>query len=131
MTSSAKSYEGEEKRGAARRRLLESFSMAVVLPEKGCFRLAVHDVSEQGVGFDFKIGGKDYFGLKKGDALPLHLYLNQNLYLPLRIKIARLDTHGQHTQVGAEIVAEESEGFASLVHFLEMLDAIPASVQLG
>ena len=48
-----------ERRKAKRRPILEAFSFFVVVPKKGMMKLAVLDVSESGLGFDYDVGGED------------------------------------------------------------------------
>jgi hypothetical protein len=118
--------QGAERRKTKRRPILDTFSLFAVVPKKGMHRLLVHDVSEGGLGFDLDIDGEsfDEFPVKAGEKLEVHLYLNQSLYLPLSVQIARLEDSKTVRRVGTELVnatSPESKAFAS---FLQMLDVV-------
>lgn len=126
------SNQGIERRRTRRRPIIETFSMFCVVPKKGPYRLAIHDVSDQGIGFDLDMEGEDTqdFALKLGEQLEVHLYLNQSLYLPLSVKVARIEERnregaeqGKARYIGAELDLQDPvhAGFAA---FLKMLDAI-------
>lgn len=124
--------QGIDRRRTRRRPIIETFSMFCVVPKKGPYRLAIHDVSDQGIGFDLDMDGEDTqaFALKLGEQLEVHLYLNQSLYLPLSVKVARIEVRngqdsaqGKVRRIGAELDSKDPvhAGFAA---FLKMLDAI-------
>jgi hypothetical protein len=116
----------KEKRKFKRRPILSTFSMAVVIPKKGGHRLTVHDVSDQGLGFDFDLEGESQadFPLKSGEVLDVELYLNQSLYIPLKVKVIRLTQKDSVRQVGAELTEKSTPQHKALVSFLNMLDQI-------
>jgi hypothetical protein len=109
--------------------LLEQFYLAAELPERGPYRLKVLDVSELGVGFACDGSEIESWFFEVGDAFPLHLFLNQRLYFPLKVRVAQLHPDGKSLRVGAEILKNDSEGYEALQAFLRMLDAIPPSVK--
>jgi hypothetical protein len=124
--------QGIERRRTRRRPIIETFSMFCVVPKKGPYRLAIHDVSDHGIGFNLDMDGEDIqgFALKMGEQLDVHFYLNQSLYLPLSVKVARIEERndgspeqGKVRRIGAELDAKDPvhAGFAA---FLKMLDAI-------
>jgi len=118
--------QGAERRKTKRRPILDTFSLFVVVPKKGMHRLQVHDVSEGGLGFDLDIDGENFdeFPAKVGEKLVVHLYLNQSLYLPLQVQIARLEDTKTIRRLGTELVdpnSPESKAFGS---FLQMLDVV-------
>lgn len=124
--------DGAERRQAPRHPILESFSLFVTLPHKGGYRLAVHDVSELGIGFDFDTEGEDpsLFPLAAGEHLEVHLYLNQTLYLPLRVKVSRVFSVGSTRRVGAELVAGTPSRQAYL-SFLAMLGELAGAAKVS
>lgn len=130
--SQSPSSQGIERRRTRRRPIIETFSIFCVVPKKGPYRLAVHDVSDQGIGFDLDMEGEDIqsFALKLGEPLEVYFYLNQSLYLPLEVKVARIEERngespgqGKVRRIGAEFdsKAPVHAGFSA---FLKMLDAI-------
>ncbi len=121
-----------EKRKHKRRPILESFSLFVTIPKKGDYKLPVHDISDGGIAFNFDIEGEsaEDYPLKEGEKFDIHFYLNQSLYLPLKVKVMRVSLKGDVRQVGAELVEDShSKESKSLQAFLGMLDAIVESAR--
>jgi hypothetical protein len=115
-----------ERRRAKRRPILETFSVFAVVPTKGPNRQRIHDVSDFGVGFDLDVEGEPSgsFALKKGDSLEMHFYLNQSLFVPLSVTIARLETKDGIRQIGAEIKDRKSPSYKAIHAFVELLDVV-------
>ena len=116
---------GIERRRTNRRPILSTFSLFIVVPKKGFHRLMVHDVSELGIGFDADTEGEEAegFPLKEGEKLEVRFYLNQSLYLPLEIRIVRLETRNHIRRIGAEFDSND-KNYNAFKSFVEMLDAI-------
>ena len=116
---------GIERRRTKRLPILSTFSLFIVVPQKGFHRLMVHDVSELGLGFDADTEGEetDGFPLKEGENLEVRFYLNQSLYLPLAVRIARLETRNNIRRIGAELDSSY-KSYNAFKSFVEMLDAI-------
>jgi hypothetical protein len=117
---------GQERRRTQRRPVLDTFSMFVVVPKKGMHRLRVHDISDLGLGFDLDTEGESFedFKVSPKEKLEVHFYLNQSLYLPLMVEIARLETKNDVRRVGAELVDKSSRGYQAFLSFVKMLDTI-------
>jgi hypothetical protein len=117
---------GAERRKAERKPVLETFNLFVSIPRKGPYRLRLHDLSDLGVGFDFDTDGESLaeFPLKTGDALEIHLYFNQSLYLPLTVTVARLETKDGVRRVGAEYKEKRSKAHKALISFIGVLDGL-------
>ncbi len=115
----------QERRKFKRRQIIDSFSMFVALPKKGGARLALHDVSEQGIGFAFDTEGETHADspITQGDTFSVHLYLNQSLYLPLTVRTARIEP-GAIRRVGAEFVDTKTPAFEALQAFVQFLDKL-------
>jgi hypothetical protein len=130
---SAPNSSGIERRKSRRRPIMESFSFFVVIPKKGYFKLKVADVSDSGVGFDYDIGGEspEDFPVKDGEEFELHLYLNQTLFLPLQVRVMRVDDSKVIRRVGAEFVTRDTPEYQGLVAFLEMIDRLSEVVQFN
>ncbi len=116
----------KEKRRTKRRPLLESFSMFAVIPRKGVHRLPIYDISDLGVGFDFDIEGESLtdFPVTMGERLELHFYMNQSLYLPLSVQVARVETRGVVRRIGSEFVDKENKNYKAFLSFVHFLDAL-------
>jgi len=130
--SSKSGNSGVERRRARRRPILSTFSVFVVIPKKGMHRLQVHDISELGVGFDLDLEGEEASGfrLQMGEPLDLRFYLNQSLFIPLSIQVARVDEKGTVRRVGAEFEEKNSQAYQAFAAFLQMLDKIADIVQV-
>jgi hypothetical protein len=123
--------EGIDRRGSRRRPILESFSFFVVVPKKGFHRLRVVDVSESGVGFDYDIVGemKEAFPVKHGETFELQFYLNQTLFLPMHVKVMRIDDSKVIRRVGAEFTTTGTPEYQGLCAVLDMIDRLSETVQ--
>jgi hypothetical protein len=117
-----------ERRRSRRRPILDTFSVFVVLPERAPHRLPVVNASDEGVGFqlDPDSGDPELFPLVVGDHLELCFYLNQTLYLPLRIQIVRISQTepGKPRMAGARILESESPGIEAFKVFVQLLDTL-------
>lgn len=118
-----KQYGGAERRKNPRVPIVESFSFFVSVPQKGPQRLKVHDLSTEGVGFDWNVDGEDpdTFVIKEGEKISVELYLNQSLFISVDAKVARIIRKGPTQLIGAEIISKSKayEDLLSLVHSLE------------
>ena len=111
-----------DRRKSKRREILEHFSFYIQIPKLGPARHRVHDVSELGIGFIIESLG--VFKLAMDEKCELHLYLNQSLYLPLKIQVMRQEEHGETQHIGAVFLDTQSnqyQTFLSLVKFLDQL----------
>ncbi|MGE0616469.1 MAG: PilZ domain-containing protein [Bacteriovoracia bacterium] len=124
--SGKKDYSGSERRRFERRPVLDTFSLFVVVPKKGIHRLPIHDLSEVGIGFDFDMEGEGMDGsaIESGETLDIQVYLNQSLYIPLPVKVARLVEKNSVRRVGAEFHDPKDPGCQALLSFLKTLDVI-------
>ncbi len=115
-----------ERRKANRRPILDTFSVFAVIPKKGPHRLTLLDVSDMGIGVIVDTEGETAadFPVKNGDTLEVQFYLNQSLYLPLAIKVMRVETKNGLRQVGGELVNAQSAGHKGYVSFIAMLDSL-------
>lgn len=123
----------QERRKSKRRPILDSFSLFVVIPKKGPLKLRIHDVSDTGLSFDVDTEGDEAasFPLKIGETFEVHLYLNQSLYLPLQIRIARLSEKDSIRQVGAEYAEKGSKEFDAFRGFVQMIDHVTEVARLN
>lgn len=133
MTTKPNKDDGIDRRKARRRPILDSFSFYVVVPKKGYHRLRVADLSDSGVGFDFDIAGEspDDFPVKHGEEFELHFYLNQTLFLPMQVMVARIDDSKAIRRIGAEFKNRGSSEYQGIMAILEMIDRLSEIVQFN
>jgi hypothetical protein len=124
-----------ERRRARRRPVLETFSLGAAIPTLGPHRLEVEDLSEIGIGIRvesevFEDGNVPQ--IQAGELLELNLYLNRSLFIPLRLKVARVVeiSHKRQILVGGDF-EESSEGaIAAIESFLSVLDVLVDAVRM-
>lgn len=120
------SAKDSEKRGSPRRPIVDSFSLFVVVPSRGLHKLPIHDISESGIGFTIDVDGEDTAGRPHhvGDLLDIRIYLNQTLYFPIQVKVARTEKKGSVRRIGAEFTDMKSKSYRGIKSFIEMIDRI-------
>jgi len=118
----------KERRKEKRLRILDAFSISVVVPKKGMHRLKLDDLSRGGAGFQIDLDGEPKalaaaLPIATGDILDLRVYVNAGLYLPLAFRVARLDS--QPRRVGGEFVAgDRPKRLAAYHRFFDALESI-------
>jgi hypothetical protein len=122
-----------ERRRSKRRPILDTFSLFIVVPKKGPHRLQIHDVSDQGLGFDLDIEGESAadFPIKAKESLDVQLYFNQSLYINLQVQVARIEDGGSVRRVGAEFTDRTTAGHKAFASFLQMLDYLVEAAQIS
>ena len=112
-----------ERRKVKRREILEKFSFYICIPKMGFARHKVNDISELGIGFTIEtLGGE--FKLNSQEQVELHFYLNQSLYLPLKIQVMRQIDASSTQEVGAVFLDTKTpvhQTFLTLVKFLDQI----------
>ena len=135
MAKNSREQVKAERRRARRRPVLETFSLSVAIPSLGPHRLDVEDLSEIGIGVRMD---SDVFEdgkvpqIQAGENLELNLYLNRSLFIPLRLKVARVVELAPKRQVlvGGDF-EESSEGAITAVEsFLSVLDVLVDAVRM-
>lgn len=119
----------KERRRSRRRPILDSFLFFVVVPKKGMARLKVADISDSGLGFDYDVGAEaqEDFPVKVGEQLDVHFYVNQSLYLPMKVKVMRVDVSQSVRRLGAEFTNVETPEHRGLLAVLQMVDQLVES----
>ena len=127
-----KGLKGAERRRAPRRPILDSFSLFVAVPKKGGAKLPVHDISELGMGFDLDLEGEGTdIPVKMGETFEVQFYLNQTLYLPLQVRVARIEEKNGIRRVGAEFPDQNTPYNRALNSFIGMIDSISEVARLS
>ena len=112
----------QDRRKTQRRGILDQFSFYVSIPHLGNIRLKVNDVSEMGIGFTVDTLGE--FKLKKDEQTELHFYLNQSLFLPLKIQVVRFFEQDETQNVGAVFLDTTSSQYQTLITLVKLLDQL-------
>ena len=111
-----------ERRQAKRREVLEKFSFYLCIPKLGYTRHSVHDVSELGIGFSIETLGE--FRLTHGETSELHFYLNQSLYLPLKIQVVRQIDKGTTQEIGAVFLDRHTPQYQTFLTLVKFVDQV-------
>lgn len=116
---------GIERRRAKRREVLDRFSFYICIPKLGHTRHKVNDVSELGIGFSLETLGE--FRLQNNETCELQFYLNQSLYLQLKIKVMRQKDENSIQDVGAEFLETETKQHQTFLTLVRLLDQVTES----
>lgn len=112
-----------ERRKHARREVLETFHVFVVIPKVGPQKLYLADLSEGG----FAMNADEDAHLKAQDAYSGFFYINPSLKLPLSFKVAHIAPQADGAQrIGCEFNDPTSKAYKSYVKFLHLLDDLAA-----
>ena len=115
----------EEKRKARRREIMNEFSFYVCVPKLGFTKHKVNDVSEIGIGFTMDTFGE--FKLEKDEVCDLHFYLNQSLYLALKINVVRFKETDHIQNIGATFLDTDSKSHETFLTVVKLLDQLVES----
>ncbi len=111
-----------ERRQAKRRDVLEKFSFYICIPKLGYMRHNVQDISELGIGFLIDTLGE--FKLASGETSELHFYLNQSLYLPLKIQVVRLQEKDAIQEIGAVFLDRHTSQYQTFLTLVKFVDQV-------
>ncbi len=115
-----------ERRESKRRAVLSQFSIFLLIPKHGIHKLAVHNLSESGILFEFDTENESIANcpIQVGDELESKLYINSSLYIPLYLKLARIENHSDHRKIGASFYKKDTEEYRTFIFFLHVLDGL-------
>ena len=119
---------GMERRQAKRRDILEHFSFYICVPKLGYTKHKVNDISELGIGFSIETLGE--FKLQKGEVCDLHFYLNQSLYLSLKIEVMRHVDTATEQEVGAIFKNTNEKPYQTFLTLVKLVDQLSESGQI-
>jgi hypothetical protein len=118
-----------EERRKTRRTILSSFIGAfVIVPRKGLVKVALYDISENGLSFDID-SSQGQFPLK--EEVAMRVYLSQDIYFPIQVKIqnARAEDGEGVFRHGALFVKNASSDLA-LQHFVKFIESVSQYLQV-
>ena len=115
-----------ERRRVKRRPILDTFAIFLVIPKKGIHKLATHDVSEDGIGFDLTLEDEppSDWNITSGTLIDLNLYLNSSLYIPLTVQVVRIETKEGIHRAGAIFQDHTSTQYQVFLAFLKLIDTM-------
>ncbi len=116
----------EERRQVRRTILTEFVGAYVVVPGKGLKKVALFDISENGLAFDIEF---EYGGLAPGEELAMRVYLSQYTYFPFVVKInnrRHIPEEGIYRQ-GVSFV-KDSVNEEALFYFVKFIESISVNL---
>jgi hypothetical protein len=127
MTERREAIMSSERRQVKRTILSEFVAAFILVPEKGLQKVAIYDISADGIAFDLDMASG---GLKEGEDVAMRVYLNQFTYFPFIISIANV------REIPNEGVTRHGCGFMkatvnedALRHFVGFIETVSASLR--
>jgi len=116
-----------ERRQVRRTILSEFIGAFIIVPQKGLQKVALYDISENGLAFDLEF---DAGTISVGDEIAMRVYMNQQTYFPFvaRIANAREISDEQVTRHGVNFV-KGTVNDEALYHFVKFIETVSASLQ--
>lgn len=111
-----------EKRQIKRTILTEFVSAMVVVPDKGLLKVAIYDISEQGVSFDVEF---DQGSFKVDEEVSMRVYLNQKTYFPITVQVKHITEENIEgvTRHGAVFLRQAATD-AALQYFVKFIEEV-------
>lgn len=116
-----------EERRSARRTVLDSFIGAFcIVPKKGLLKVALYDISEDGLAFDMK-SLEGQFPLN--EEVAMRVYLSRDTYFPFVVKIQNVRViEGEDVYRHGANFVKGSISDAALFHFVKFIENVSASL---
>lgn len=118
----------KEERRLVRRTILSEFIGAyAVIPEQGLAKVAIYDISEQGMAVDMETANGNF---REGEEVALRIYLSQDTFMPFVARVYNV-RHIPEEGVYRHGVAfmKESINNDALHHFISFLESVSASLK--
>ncbi len=127
MTQRREATIRNDRRNVKRTILTEFIGAFVVLPGVGLVKVALYDISDNGVAFDLpvKMGG-----FKSGEEIPMRVYLNHKTYFPFYVTAANVRTIEDEQVIrhgGAFVKGTVNED--ALFHFVKFIETVSTSLR--
>ncbi len=127
MTERRQAILSSERRQVKRTILSEFIGAFILVPEKGLQKVAIYDISDNGIAFDLDLGGGM---MMEGEEIAMRVYLNQFTYFPFVVTIANsrvliedgVSRHGCNFQ-------RETVNSEALSHFVKFIETVSASLR--
>ncbi|MCB0365416.1 MAG: PilZ domain-containing protein [Bdellovibrionaceae bacterium] len=117
----------QERRQVKRTILTEFIGAFAVVPQKGLMRVALYDISENGLAFDMETETGKFV---KGEELAMRVYLNQVTYFPFVVKVRNVRAVPEEDcyRHGVDFV-KGSLNNEALTHFVKFIETVSASLE--
>lgn len=127
MTARRNEIISDERRQVKRTILTEFIGAFVIVPGKGLRKVALYDISENGISFDL---GEEVGEFKKGEEIAMRVYLNQKTYFPFTVSLKNTQFISDEsvTRHGGEFLKGDINEDA-LFHFVKFIETVSASLQ--
>ena len=127
MTQAREEMLSRDRREVKRTILTEFVGAFVVLPERGLMKVALYDISENGVAFDLEMTEGRF---KSGEEIAMRVYLNHTTYFPFTIIVSN------SRMIADENVVRHGANFArgtindvALHHFVKFIENVSATLK--
>ena len=127
ITEARQEILSRDRREVKRTILTEFVGAFVVLPEKGLMKVALYDISENGLAFELDMLEGAF---QNGDEVAMRVYLNHTTYFPFTIRVSngRLIEEENIVRHGANFVKGTMNDVA-LHHFVKFIETVSASLK--
>lgn len=127
ITSRRQEVINQERRLTKRTLLSEWVGAFAVVPQHGLQKVTLYDISETGLSFDLELREGQF---RVGEELAMRIYLNQDNYLPLSVRISNI------REISDEGVIRHGASFVdgktlqeAVYHFIRFIENASSSVQ--
>ncbi len=127
MTARRNEILTQERRQVKRTILTEFIGAFVVVPEKGLQKVAIYDISDNGIAFDVDLSLGQF---TNGEEVAVRVYMNQQTYFPFIVKIQnvrQISEEGVHRHGGHFLKGTVND--KALFHFVKFIENISASLE--
>jgi hypothetical protein len=102
--------------------LSEFVSAMVVIPDKGLMRVAIYDISENGISFDLEL---EEGAFKCDEEICMRVYLNHKTYFPINVRVKHVTVEPTEAVIRHGTVFEDNAvNNAALQHFVKFIESV-------
>lgn len=127
ITEARQEILSRDRREVKRTILTEFVGAFVILPDRGLMKVALYDISENGLAFDLEV---DDGSFQEGEEIAMRVYLNHSTYFPFTIRVNNcrmIEDEGVYRH-GVNFVKGTVNDIA-LHHFVKFIENVSASLK--
>lgn len=126
MVEAREAILNSERRVVKRTLLTEFVGAFAVVPEKGLLKVALYDISQNGLAFNTE-GPAPYF--HDGQEVAMRVYLNYKTYFPFVVKMRNIRFIAKEgvTRFGADFLSGAND--VALQHFVKFIENVSATLK--